>query len=80
MIAQTVGVTKLKDEIAQALALDVEYRIREIIQDASKFMKHSKRRVLTTDDINHALSMKNIEVCNWMLFDDNIVFFLSSSP
>ncbi|KAL9655621.1 hypothetical protein ABK040_002284 [Willaertia magna] len=61
VVAQTVGISKLKDEIANALALDVEYRLREIIQDASKFMKHSKRKILTTDDINHALEMKNIE-------------------
>ncbi|EFC49518.1 predicted protein, partial [Naegleria gruberi] len=61
VIAQSVGITKLKDEIAQALALDVEYRVREIIQDASKCMKHAKRGVLTTDDISNALAMKNIE-------------------
>lgn len=63
VIAQSLGINKLKDDIAQTLALDVEYRIREIIQDASKFMRHSKRKLLTTDDVNHALSMKNIEVC-----------------
>ena len=32
IIAETVGVPHLKDEIAEALAADVEYRIREIAQ------------------------------------------------
>jgi transcription initiation factor TFIID subunit 6 len=61
VIAQTLGINKLKEEIAQALASDVEYRIREIIQDAAKFMKHSKRTNLTTQDVNNALAQKNVE-------------------
>eukprot|EP01027_Heterolobosea_sp_BB2_P017219 GEZU01024416.1.p1 GENE.GEZU01024416.1~~GEZU01024416.1.p1 ORF type:complete len:501 (-),score=37.46 GEZU01024416.1:103-1605(-) len=61
VIAQTLGINNLDHEIAQAIASDVEYRIREIIQDASKFMKHSKRKILTTEDVNHALTLKNVE-------------------
>lgn len=44
-----------------ALASDAEYRLREIIQEATKFMKHSKRDKLTTGDINAALSLRNVE-------------------
>lgn len=61
IIAQSQGISKLKDDIAQAMASDVEYRIREVIQDAAKFMKHAKRKKLTTEDINHALILKNVE-------------------
>eukprot|EP00026_Physarum_polycephalum_P005691 Phypoly_transcript_05726.p1 GENE.Phypoly_transcript_05726~~Phypoly_transcript_05726.p1 ORF type:complete len:428 (+),score=90.24 Phypoly_transcript_05726:605-1888(+) len=43
------------------MASDVEYRIREITQEAIKFMKRSKREVLTTDDINSALRLRNVE-------------------
>ncbi len=68
VIAQTIGISKLKEEIAQALASDVEYRIREIIQDAAKFMKHSKRTQLTTQDVNNALSQKNVEVRHRLLY------------
>lgn len=32
------------------------------IQEAQKFMRHSKRRMLTTDDVNQALRLKNVQV------------------
>ncbi|GAM24067.1 hypothetical protein SAMD00019534_072420, partial [Acytostelium subglobosum LB1] len=62
VIAECVGLSNLNDEIATQLASDVEYRIREIAQESIKFMKHSKREYLTTEDINHALKLRNIEV------------------
>ena len=43
------------------LCQDTEYRVREIIQEASKFMRHSNRTKLTTDDINYALRLKHVE-------------------
>lgn len=55
------GLGDLKDEVAAALASDAEYRVREIIQDASKFMRHSKRNTLSTEDINAALRLRNVE-------------------
>ncbi|KAI0567168.1 TATA box binding protein associated factor (TAF) [Gracilaria domingensis] len=48
------------DSAAGTLAHDIEYRIREIVQDAMKFMKHSKRNKLTTNDINAALRLRNV--------------------
>lgn len=66
VIAQTMGITKLKDEIAQALASDVEYRVRSIIQDAAKFMRHSKRKTLSVKDVNRALVLKNVEVLHFV--------------
>ncbi|CAG8545355.1 6620_t:CDS:10 [Ambispora gerdemannii] len=59
--AEVVGISNLKDEVALALAHDVEYRLYEIIQEATKFMRHSKRTKLTGDDINHALRVRNVE-------------------
>ena len=44
-----------------ALASDTEYRVREIIQEAMKFMKHSKRDKLTPGDINAALRLRHVE-------------------
>ncbi|KAI9499123.1 transcription initiation factor TFIID subunit 6 [Zychaea mexicana] len=60
-IGESLGITNLKDEVATALAQDVEYRVHELIQEATKFMRHSKRSKLTVDDINSALRLKNVE-------------------
>ncbi|KAL0091242.1 TATA box binding protein associated factor [Phycomyces blakesleeanus] len=60
-IGESLGVTHLKDEVASALAQDVEYRVHELIQEATKFMRHSKRSKLTVDDVNAALRVKNVE-------------------
>ncbi|KND01396.1 TATA-binding protein-associated factor TAF6 [Spizellomyces punctatus DAOM BR117] len=59
-IADTAGIS-LKDEIANALVQDVEYRLREIIHEAGKFMRHAKRQKLHSDDINYALRVRNVE-------------------
>ena len=42
-------------------APDVEYRLRDIIQEALKFMAHGRRQRLSTEDINHALRLRNCE-------------------
>ncbi|KAG9299549.1 hypothetical protein G9A89_020720 [Geosiphon pyriformis] len=59
--AEVVGISNLKDNVASLLADDVEYRINEIIQEATKFMHHSKRTKLTGEDINNALRIRNVE-------------------
>lgn len=61
VFAQELGYPRLKEDIAQTLSTELEQRIREIIQEAQKFMKHSRRKTLECSDINHALSVKNIE-------------------
>lgn len=61
VIAESIGISNLPDDVAAALAPDVEYRMREIMQEAIKCMRHSKRSILTTDDVNSALSLRNVE-------------------
>ena len=61
VIAQHVGIESLADEVARALAPDVEYRLREVIQDACKFMRQSKRTELSTEDVNSSLIMRRCE-------------------
>ncbi|WFD36194.1 histone H4-like TAF Taf6, SAGA complex subunit [Malassezia cuniculi] len=60
-VAETLGIMNLRDNVAVALAADIEYRIRDIAQSANKYMRHSKRTQLTTADIDSALREKNIE-------------------
>ncbi|KAL6570821.1 Transcription initiation factor TFIID subunit 6 [Orobanche gracilis] len=61
VIAQSVGISNLSPDVLPALAADVEYRLREIMQEAIKCMRHSRRTTLSTDDLDSALSMRNVE-------------------
>ncbi|KAJ9686382.1 hypothetical protein PVL29_015336 [Vitis rotundifolia] len=61
VIAQSIGIVNLSADVALALAPDVEYRMREVMQEAIKCMRHSKRTVLTTDDVDIALNLRNVE-------------------
>lgn len=61
VIAEQQGISNLKDEVADALAPDVEYRLRDLVQEAIKFMKHGRRETLTTEDVNYALQLRNCE-------------------
>jgi transcription initiation factor TFIID subunit 6 len=74
VVAEAAGIIGMHDEIATALASDVEYRIREITQEAIKFMKRSKRDTLTTDDVNSALRLRNIEVLYGFSASDPLKF------
>ena len=60
-MGESIGITTLNDDAATRLSEDLEYRLKEVIQDAIKFMRHSKRRRLTCADIDQALRAKNIE-------------------
>lgn len=61
-VCDSLGISwQLTDDVAKNLAMDVEYRIHEIIEQALKFMRHGKRRVLTTQDIDRAMKVLNLE-------------------
>ncbi|KAK9844558.1 hypothetical protein WJX74_004035 [Apatococcus lobatus] len=60
-VADGLQTTKLGEEAARALAPHVEVRVREIVQEALKFARHSKRSLLTADDITCALKLRNVE-------------------
>ncbi|KAJ8542863.1 hypothetical protein K7X08_005386 [Anisodus acutangulus] len=61
VISQSIGISNLSPDVLPALAADVEYRIREIMQEAIKCMRHSKRTTLSTDDVDSALTLRNVE-------------------
>ncbi|KAF3443351.1 hypothetical protein FNV43_RR13033 [Rhamnella rubrinervis] len=61
VISQSIGINNLSPDVALALAPDVEYRLREIMQEAIKCMCHSRRTRLAADDVDCALSLRNVE-------------------
>lgn len=62
VIAESIGIGNLPDDAAKELADDVSFRLKHVIQDAIKFMHHSKRTKLMPCDIDCALKVKNLEV------------------
>ncbi|CAA3012002.1 transcription initiation factor TFIID subunit 6-like [Olea europaea subsp. europaea] len=61
VIAQSIGITNLSPDVLPAIASDVEYRVREIMQEAIKCMRHSRRTTLTAVDVDSALGLRNVE-------------------
>ncbi|XP_057485587.1 transcription initiation factor TFIID subunit 6-like isoform X1 [Actinidia eriantha] len=74
VIAQSIGVSNLVPDVLPALASDVEYRVREIMQEAIKCMRHSKRTTLTADDVESALKLRNVEPIYGFTSGDSLRF------
>jgi transcription initiation factor TFIID subunit 6 len=53
--AEAAGYANLDEESLLVLSRDCEYKIRLLIQEARKFMSHSRRTKLTVEDLNFAL-------------------------
>lgn len=60
-VAESVGITSLNDDVLQSLCSDIEYRVSQALEEALKFMRHSKRSILTTQDIAEALRALEVE-------------------
>lgn len=60
-VAESVGIVNLHNEVTENLARDVEYRIAQVLEEALKFMRHSKRTTMTTQDVSHALRVLDVE-------------------
>ena len=61
MMAESNGIANVTDDASRVLAEDVTYRVKCILQESFKFAMHSKRKRVTTSDIDLALKNKNIE-------------------
>lgn len=55
------GFDNINDEAIRLLSSDVSYRLRHLIHNSIELMRQSKRRRLTTKDINNALESSDCE-------------------
>ena len=60
-VAESVGITSLNDDVLLALSSDIEYRLSQVLEEALKFMRHSRRMTLSTQDVAQALRVLDIE-------------------
>lgn len=61
IIGESAGITNLNDDAATMLSEDLEYRLKELVQDATKIMRQMKRKKLACADFDCALRTKNVE-------------------
>ncbi len=59
--AESIGITGVPADAAKALAEDASYRLREVADMCAQFLRHSRKRRLTTDLVNKALKVKRAE-------------------
>ncbi|XP_049533549.1 transcription initiation factor TFIID subunit 6 isoform X1 [Anopheles darlingi] len=78
VIAESIGVGSLPDDAAKELADDVSFKLKQIVQDAAKFMYHAKRSKLSITDIDHSLKVRNIEPQYGFVNPDFIPFRFAS--
>ena len=60
-VAESIGITSLSDDVLQGLTSDIEFRLSQVLEEALKFLRHSKRSVLSTQDIAQALRTLEVE-------------------
>ncbi|TDH73197.1 uncharacterized protein CCR75_003078 [Bremia lactucae] len=61
VVAQSLGLDDISDEAVRELLPEIEFRVREIVQDALKFQRHSRRPQLDPTHVNQALQARNLE-------------------
>jgi transcription initiation factor TFIID subunit 6 len=60
-VSESVGITHLPPDVLSTLARDIDFRISLVLSEAQKFMRHSRRTILHTDDISQALKVLDVE-------------------
>ncbi|KAL8787368.1 MAG: hypothetical protein Q9213_002251 [Squamulea squamosa] len=60
-VAESIGIASLNDDVLQGLSSDIEYRLSQVLEEALKFMRHSKRATLSTQDVAQALRVLDVE-------------------
>ncbi|KAI4094527.1 MAG: hypothetical protein LQ339_007488 [Xanthoria mediterranea] len=60
-VAESLGIASLNDDVLQGLSSDIEYRLSQVLEESLKFMRHSKRATLSTQDVAQALRVLDVE-------------------
>ncbi|KAI1340750.1 DUF1546-domain-containing protein [Xylariaceae sp. FL0016] len=60
-VAEAVGISQVSDEVLRHLALDVEYRLGQVITESLRLMRNSKRTSMGTKDVSLALRALDAE-------------------
>eukprot|EP01130_Rhizamoeba_saxonica_P000169 TRINITY_DN10169_c0_g1_i1.p1 TRINITY_DN10169_c0_g1~~TRINITY_DN10169_c0_g1_i1.p1 ORF type:complete len:417 (-),score=84.47 TRINITY_DN10169_c0_g1_i1:2-1252(-) len=74
VIAEINNIDHLSNDVADLLASDVEFRLREIITESLNYMKQSKRETVSSSDINNAMNLKNYDTLYGHSYNDGIDF------
>ncbi|XP_021370631.1 TAF6-like RNA polymerase II p300/CBP-associated factor-associated factor 65 kDa subunit 6L [Mizuhopecten yessoensis] len=74
LIAEAGGHADLPDDVAALLGEDVSYRLREAAQNGAQYMKHAKRKKMTTDDFNKSLKVSDIQPVHGYRSPENLPF------
>ncbi|KAG5175338.1 hypothetical protein JKP88DRAFT_351551 [Tribonema minus] len=60
-VAAALAVGPVSNDVAEFLASSAEYHLKDLVQEAMKIARRSKRRRVTADDVNYALEMRSVE-------------------
>ncbi|GAP91365.2 putative transcription initiation factor TFIID subunit 6 [Rosellinia necatrix] len=60
-VAESVGIATLSEEALRTLSQDVEYRIGQVLAEATRFMRLGKRTSMTVRDVSLALRVLDVE-------------------
>ncbi|KAK3093072.1 hypothetical protein FSP39_010728 [Pinctada imbricata] len=80
LIAEAAGHTDITDEAAAVLGEDVSYRLRESTHYSTLYMKHAKRKKLTTEDFNKALKQSDVQPIHGYNFPEPLTFRPTNPP
>ncbi|XP_052272350.1 TAF6-like RNA polymerase II p300/CBP-associated factor-associated factor 65 kDa subunit 6L isoform X1 [Dreissena polymorpha] len=61
LMADCGGHEDISEMVAGIIGEDVSYRLREIAQKGAQFMRHARRKRMTTEDFNKACRFSNIQ-------------------
>ncbi|KAG7155609.1 Transcription initiation factor TFIID subunit 6-like [Homarus americanus] len=78
VVAESIGINGIGDDVAKELSEDATFRLKVLIQDGMKYMHHGKRKRFCTADFDHVLKMKNIEPLYGLQSVEHIPFRFAS--